>query len=94
MTRSSDLCFDRLLLAFQFVDPVLQRIDLPHQVFDRGLLPHSRASHHRCCQDTNDEGTGNLHVRLSISLADRLTALRGERRSNSDQYARKTCLLI
>jgi hypothetical protein len=46
-----------LSAALQLVDPVLQRVDLPHQVFDRGLLRQSRASHHRCQQNTYDEST-------------------------------------
>jgi hypothetical protein len=57
VTRSSSLCPGRFLLALQLVDPALQRVDLPHQVFDRRLLRQSRASHHRRQQDAYDKST-------------------------------------
>ena len=92
VTRSSDLCSDRLLLAFQFVDPVLQRIDLPHQVFDRGLLRHSRASHHRCCQDTDDEGLEicTFHLRSVWQITRAVLCVLSASRNSETRYARIT----
>ncbi len=50
---------------------MLQRVDLPHQVFDRGLLCLDRASHHRGSEDA-DQKTFASHVSPTISLLRRL----------------------
>jgi hypothetical protein len=49
------LCCGRFLLAFKFVNPTLQRVDLPHQVFDGWLLCQCRTGNHRRTQDTDEK---------------------------------------